>query len=84
MSSAFNVAVITDELTQDFGRALEIATQVAAGIDDLQKAATHASPEKLAPLREDFRFLEDAALLQRQWIRAYFSMRRYMDDPKEE
>jgi hypothetical protein len=62
----------------------EVIAQVAAAFADLDKAAAFASAEQLAPLREDFRFLEDAALLQREWIRAYFSMRRFMDNPRAE
>ena len=62
----------------------EVVAQVAAAFEDLRQAATHATPEQLAPLMEDFRFLEDAALLQREWIRAYFSMRMYMDQPSEQ
>ncbi len=38
----------------------------------------------VVPLREDFAFLLDAARLQREWIRAYFAMRLYMEDTQEE
>jgi hypothetical protein len=62
----------------------EVVAQVRAAFSDLRKAATYATPAQLAPLQEDFRFLQDAALLQREWIRAYFSMRRYMDNPSDE
>ncbi|MGH7959489.1 MAG: hypothetical protein ACREH8_21115, partial [Opitutaceae bacterium] len=62
----------------------EVVAQVAAGLADLRAASRHATPEQLAPFQEDYRFLQDAALLQREWVRAYFSMRRYMDDPKPE
>lgn len=62
----------------------EVVAQVRAGQRDLREAAVHATADQLAPLVEGYRFLEDAALLQREWIRAYFSLRRYMDDPKDE
>jgi hypothetical protein len=62
----------------------EVVAQVRASQADLRQAARHATAEQLAPLVEDFRFLQDAALLQREWIRAYFSMRRYMDRPQDE
>jgi hypothetical protein len=62
----------------------EVIAQVRAGQADLRAAARHATAEQLAPLVEGYRFLQDAALLQREWVRAYFSLRRYMDDPKEE
>lgn len=62
----------------------EVVAQVRAGQRDLREAALHATADQLAPLVEGYRFLQDAALLQREWIRAYFSLRRYMDDPKDE
>lgn len=62
----------------------EVLAQVRAGQADLRAAARHATAAQLAPLIEGYRFLEDAALLQREWIRAYFSLRRFMDDPREE
>ncbi|MGH7960090.1 MAG: hypothetical protein ACREH8_24180, partial [Opitutaceae bacterium] len=62
----------------------EVVANVGAGLADLRAAARHATAEQLAPFQEDYRFLQDAALLQREWVRAYFSMRRFMDDPKPE
>ena len=62
----------------------KVVAEVRAAQADLRSAARHATAEQLAPFVEDFRFLQDAALLQREWIRAYFSMRRFMDDPKPE
>jgi len=59
-----------------------VVAQVGAAFEDLKKAeSAGATAAQLAPLREDFRFLEDAALLQREWVRAYFSLRMYMDKP---
>jgi hypothetical protein len=49
---------------------------------DLRQARRYLTAAQLAPLDEDFRFLQDAALLQREWIRAYFTQRLYVDDPK--
>ena len=62
----------------------EVVNQVHLAQDELKQAASVCQPQQLSPLNEDFRFLEDAALLQRQWIRAYFAMRMYMDDPRDE
>jgi hypothetical protein len=62
----------------------EVIAQVRASQADLRQAARYCTPEQLAPLEEDFRFLLDAALLQREWIRAYFAQRMFMDKPTEE
>lgn len=59
----------------------EVIAQVRAGQDDLAKAKPYLTPEQLAPWVEGYRFLEDAALLQREWVRAYFAMRMFMDHP---
>ncbi|MDQ3622589.1 MAG: hypothetical protein M3463_08890, partial [Verrucomicrobiota bacterium] len=61
-----------------------VVAQVRAGLADLSAASRHATAESLAPFRENYRFLQDAALLQREWVRASFSMRRFMGDPKAE
>jgi hypothetical protein len=58
-----------------------VLAEVRAAQGELRQAARYAPEEKLGPLQEDFRFLLDAALLQRQWVRAYFAMRMYMDKP---
>ncbi|HTQ30833.1 MAG TPA: hypothetical protein VMI53_06450, partial [Opitutaceae bacterium] len=62
----------------------EVVAQVRAAQNDLRQAARYATAEQLAPLQEDFRFLLDAALLQREWIRAYFAQRMDIDKPSEE
>ena len=62
----------------------EVLAQVRAGQNDLRQAARYLTPEQLAPLEEDFRFLLDAALLEREWVRAYFAMRMFMDKPSDE
>jgi hypothetical protein len=62
----------------------EVIAQVRAGEADLQKAKPYLSPEQLAPWEEGYRFLEDAALLQREWVRAYFAMRMFMTKPSAE
>jgi hypothetical protein len=75
-----------DEAT--FRRLIEekdrVVADVRASQQDLRQAARWLTPEQLAPLREDFRFLMDAALLQREWIRAYFAQRLYVDAPSPE
>jgi hypothetical protein len=61
-----------------------VVAQVRAGQADLRQAARYLTPAQIAPLQEDFRFLLDAALLQREWIRAYFAQRMYVDKPAAE
>jgi hypothetical protein len=62
----------------------QVVAEVAAAQAELRQAARYLSAAQLAPLREDFRFLEDAALLQREWIRAYFAHRMFIDRPTPE
>jgi hypothetical protein len=62
----------------------EVVAEVRASQADLRQAARYLTAEQLAPLREDFRFLLDAALLQREWIRAYFAQRMFIDAPSPE
>jgi hypothetical protein len=59
----------------------EVLAQVKAGQDDLAKARPHLTPAQIAPWDEGYRFLEDAARLQREWVRAYFGMRMFMTTP---
>jgi len=61
----------------------EVIAQTRASVNDLRQAARYLTAEQIGPLQEDFRFLLDAALLQREWIRAYFAMRMYMDQPSQ-
>jgi len=62
----------------------EVIRQVLASMQDLEAAARYAEAEKMAALREDFRFLLDAARLQREWVRAYFAQRLFIEQAKEE
>jgi hypothetical protein len=62
----------------------EVIAQVRAGQNDLRQAGRYLTAEQSAPLDEDFRFLLDAALLQREWVRAYFAQRMFMDKPTDE
>jgi hypothetical protein len=59
----------------------KVLAEVRASQNDLHQAARYLTAEQLAPLREDFRFLLDAALLQREWVRAYFAHRMFIDAP---
>ena len=61
----------------------QVIAEVEAGQADLRRAAPFLTPQQLAPWKEGYRFLEDAALLQREWVRAYFGMRRFMDHPSD-
>jgi hypothetical protein len=73
---------------QTYERALaekdRVVAEVRAGQNDLRQAARYLTAEQMAPLREDFHFLLDAALLQREWIRAYFAQRLYIEEPTAE
>ena len=62
----------------------EVIAQVRASQADLRQAARYLTPEQLAPLQEDFNFLLDATQLEREWVRAYFAQRMFMDKPTEE
>jgi hypothetical protein len=62
----------------------EVIAQAQAAQRDLRAASRHLGAEQAAALRDDFDFLLDAALLQREWIRAYFAMRMFMDRPSPE
>ncbi len=73
---------------ETFGRLLaekdQVIAEVRAGQGDLREAGRYVTAERLEPLREGFDFLRDAALLQREWVRAYFAERMFMDRPSEE
>ena len=62
----------------------EVVAQVQAALEDLEKSRPDLTSAQFAPLREDFSFLQDAALLQREWVRAYFALRQFMDRPAPE
>jgi hypothetical protein len=62
----------------------QVVAEVRAAQAELRQAARYLTAEQLAPLREDFRFLLDAALLQREWVRAYFAQRLFIDAPSPE
>ena len=61
-----------------------VVAQAQGGLDDLRAASRYMTAAQIAPLREDFRFLLDAASLQREWVKAYFAHRRFIDDPRPE
>jgi hypothetical protein len=58
-----------------------VVAEVRAAFADLRQARRYLTAAQLTPLEEDFRFLQDAALLQREWIRAYFTQRLFIDAP---
>lgn len=62
----------------------EVIKQTRDSMADLRKADRYLTPQQLAPLEEGFRYLLDAAELEKQWTRAYFGMRMYMDQPTDE
>ncbi len=62
----------------------EVVAQARASLADMRLAHRYLTREQSAPLDEGFRFLLDAALLQKEWTRAYFGMRMYMKAPSDE
>ena len=58
-----------------------VVAEVRAARSDLRQAGRYLTAAQLAPLEEDFRFLLDAALLTREWLRAYLTHRLYVDSP---
>jgi hypothetical protein len=58
-----------------------VVAEVRAARSDLRQAARWLTPAQLAPLEEDFRFLLDAALLTREWLRTYLTHRIFVDHP---
>jgi hypothetical protein len=62
----------------------QVLSEIRAAQGELRQASRYLTAEQLNPLKEDFAFLQDAAQLQREWIRAYFGLRMFMDKPTEE
>lgn len=62
----------------------EVIRQVRASVRDIRQTQRYLTPEQFDPLMEDFRFLLDAALLQKEWIRAFFAQRLFMQHTKDE
>ena len=62
----------------------EVISQIHASQNDLRQASRYLTPEQIAPLQEGFNFLLDCAQLQREWVRAYFAQRMFMDKPTEQ
>jgi hypothetical protein len=59
----------------------EVLRQVRLSIKDIRLAGRYLTPEQLAPLIKGFDFLLDAALLEKEWTRAYFAQRLYIGKP---
>lgn len=62
----------------------EVISQVRESLLDLRQARRSLTAKQYEPLAKDFDFLLDAALLQKEWIRAFYAQRLYMGAPKEE
>ena len=60
-----------------------VLSAIRASIKDIEFAERYLTAEQYEPLAEDFRFLLDAGNLQKQWVRAFFAQRLYMQDPIE-
>lgn len=61
----------------------KVIEAVRSSMDDLSKAQRWLKPEDNNALKEGFNNLLDAVLLQREWTRAFFAMRLYMQYPEE-
>lgn len=62
----------------------QVIEQIHAGMADMQNAARYLSPEQMRPFQEGFRYLLDAAECEKQWTRAYFAQRMWMNQPTKE
>lgn len=56
----------------------QVLREVRAGAAEVELAAAYLTPEQAREWRDGFRFLDDAATLQREWVRAYFAHRIYV------
>ncbi len=61
----------------------EVIKQVNESIEDLKVVNKYLTPQDMASINEDFRFLLDAARLQKEWVRAFFAQRLYMQKPHQ-
>ncbi|MBU2493132.1 MAG: hypothetical protein KJ571_10950 [Bacteroidetes bacterium] len=62
----------------------EVINQVKASISDLKFARRYVLNNQIEPIVKQFELLLDAAKLSREWTRAYFAQRLYMDNPTSE
>jgi hypothetical protein len=62
----------------------QVIEQVHAGQADIERAARFLTPEQIRPFQEGFRYLADAAEAEKQWTRAYFAQRMWMNKPSPE
>ena len=62
----------------------QVIEQVHAGMADVERAARFLTPEQAKPYTEGFRFLLDAAEAQKQWTRAFFAQRMWMNNPSKQ
>lgn len=62
----------------------DVINQVRAAQNDLRQAGPFLTPEQQAAWERDLDFLMDAARLQREWVRAYFAQRMYLDNHSDE
>lgn len=62
----------------------EVIRQVRLSQADLERAAPFLAPEQLEPLRAGFEFLLDSGEVTREWVRAFFAQRMWMQQPTAE
>ena len=58
-----------------------VIEQVRAGMADIDRASGLMTPEQAKPFQEGFRYLLDAAQVQKEWTRAFFAQRMWMNEP---
>jgi hypothetical protein len=62
----------------------EVLRKIRASFADLEAAARYLEPSEERRLREGFDWLLDAGRLQREWVRAYFSQRLFVQTGQED
>jgi hypothetical protein len=60
----------------------EVIRQVQLSMEDIALAGRYLTLDQLKSWQDGFNFLLDAALLSKEWTRAYFAQRLYMQNPK--
>jgi hypothetical protein len=62
----------------------QVIQQVRAGMADIERAARFMTPAQAKPFQDGFKFLLDAAECQKEWTRAFFAQRMWMNNPSVE
>lgn len=62
----------------------EVLNQLNESLKDIEFAYRYLTSEQIEPLIQQFDILLDAVKLSREWTKAYFAQRLFMDNPKSE